>query len=192
MPYFWAGFFSFFSASNFYEPYTQQLYSCPYTFVPIIWYAVFDFQYKKEEFMKNPDHYEYGLLGLGISKFTFLQWILYSFWQSLMIYMICTYPYEENGGSYWLEGSFVYSSVVLLANLKVVSDSQSLDFWIIFWVFFSIFIYQVLDLVFSIIPSTEIAGTFKMKLWTWEFYAGSLFMTIAILSVDVGLNYFIK
>lgn len=52
--------------------------------------------------------------------------------------------------------------------------------------------YQVLDLVFSIIPSTEIAGTFKMKLWTWEFYAGSLFMTIAILSVDVGLNYFIK
>jgi len=43
MPYFWAGFFSNFSASNFYEPYIQQLYSAPFTFVPIIWYAVFDF-----------------------------------------------------------------------------------------------------------------------------------------------------
>lgn len=158
MPYFWAGFYSNFSASNFYEPYTQQLYSCPYTFVPIIWFAVFDFQYKKEEFMKNSDHYELGLLNLGISKFTFVQWLLYSFWQSFMIYLICTYPYEENGGSYWLEGSFVYSSVVILANLKILSDASCIDFWILFWVAFSIGCFMVMELIMNFFPSSEMYG----------------------------------
>jgi hypothetical protein len=77
-----------------------------------------------------------------------------------MIYFICFLPYEENGGNYWIEGSFVYSSIVLLSNLKILSDAQSIDFGIIFWVFFSILMYVICDVIFSAIPELESSGTF--------------------------------
>jgi len=69
-----------------------------------------------------------------------------------MIFLVCSYPYEANGGSYWLEGNFTYSSVVILANLKILSDHYSIDFMAIIWVLFSIGCFFISVFVADIFP----------------------------------------
>jgi len=109
-------------------------------------------------YLKDAGNYELGLLGLCMSNSTFVQWIFYAFWQSLMIVLICTLPYETQGGSYWLEGNFTYSSVVILANMKILSDTTSLDFFAIFWVILSISLFFICVFVADTFPEDELFG----------------------------------
>jgi phospholipid-transporting ATPase len=61
IPQYWFGFFSAFSGQTLYEAFIYQLYNIMFSAVPIIWFAIFDFQFKKETFMENPKLYEIGL-----------------------------------------------------------------------------------------------------------------------------------
>ena len=55
------GFFSAFSGQPLYEPFIYQLYNISMTSFPIMYYALFDFEFEKETFMSNPHHYKIGL-----------------------------------------------------------------------------------------------------------------------------------
>jgi len=48
VPQFFFGFETAFSGASLYEPWLYQLFNIVFTAVPIIWYAIFDFQYTKE------------------------------------------------------------------------------------------------------------------------------------------------
>jgi len=37
------------------------MYNVMFTFLPIIWFAVFDWEYEKEELLKRPKLYKIGL-----------------------------------------------------------------------------------------------------------------------------------
>lgn len=62
-PVFWFGFFSIFSGTAIYENLLYQFFNLFFTSCPICWFAVYDWQYLKEEFLKNPKHYKIGLKG---------------------------------------------------------------------------------------------------------------------------------
>ena len=61
LPQYWFGFYSAFSGQKLYEAVIYQMYNIIFTAIPIIWFAIFDFQYKKEELLKNSKHYKIGL-----------------------------------------------------------------------------------------------------------------------------------
>jgi phospholipid-transporting ATPase len=60
-PMFWYGFYSVFSGVSFYEPFIYQLYNMFFTSNPIIYYALFDYEFQKETFLKDPKLYVIGL-----------------------------------------------------------------------------------------------------------------------------------
>ena len=47
---FWFGIVSAFSGQSIYEQWIYQLYNIVFTAIPIMWYALFDFEFTKEEF----------------------------------------------------------------------------------------------------------------------------------------------
>lgn len=54
---FYFGFYSAFSGQTIYEKYIHQLYNITMTSLPIMWFAVFDFQYEKRAPDDQADHY---------------------------------------------------------------------------------------------------------------------------------------
>lgn len=59
-PIYWAGLFNGFSGLPIYEKYIYAMYNIFFTAIPIFWFAVMDFEYKKETFIENPQLYEIG------------------------------------------------------------------------------------------------------------------------------------
>jgi magnesium-transporting ATPase (P-type) len=61
-----------------------------YTGPPIIWYALFDFQYEKQQFLAkgNAFYYKVGIENKLFNNLIFWKWIFYALLQALMIYII--------------------------------------------------------------------------------------------------------
>lgn len=62
MPQYFFGFNSAFSGQPLYDPFIYQLYNITMTSLPIMWFALFDFQYFKSRLMNNPMLYKIGML----------------------------------------------------------------------------------------------------------------------------------
>lgn len=56
------------------------MYNIAFTAFPIMWFALFDFEKTKEEFMINPSHYSIGIQEKLFSVKIFWKWIIYSSW----------------------------------------------------------------------------------------------------------------
>ncbi len=74
LPQYWYGFFCGFSGQTLFEPVAYQMYNIIFASVPILWYSLYDFEYDKSEFLKNPAHFIVGLRHLLFSNFVFWQW----------------------------------------------------------------------------------------------------------------------
>lgn len=85
LPIFFFGMYSAFSGTSFYDILIVQTYNLVFTGMPICWFAVFDWQYKKEVFLADPSLYKIGLKNKCFSRFIFWRWYLYATWQSFAI-----------------------------------------------------------------------------------------------------------
>jgi len=56
-PIFWIGYFSLYSSTEIYNNFLLQCFNIFFTSLPIIVFALFDFQYEKDELLRNPRHY---------------------------------------------------------------------------------------------------------------------------------------
>lgn len=63
MPQFWFGFFTLFSAQSNYDQWVYQFYNIFFTAIPIVWFAIFDWEFDKEKFKDDPDLYIKGRNG---------------------------------------------------------------------------------------------------------------------------------
>jgi phospholipid-transporting ATPase len=90
---FWFGFNSVFSGQTLYEPFIYQLFNITYTGLPIMWYALFDFQHEKQQFLAkgNAFYYKVGIENKFFGNLIFWKWILYGLVQALMIYIFGFY-----------------------------------------------------------------------------------------------------
>lgn len=158
MPIFWLGFYNGYSSLPLYNSYMYQVYNIVFTCVPIIWFAVFDFEFEKEKFLNFPSHYEIGIQNIWFGKYVFIWWIIYGLWQSLVLFFVSFVSYETNGGSFYLEGNFVYTGVVIVANIKILSDTSNHTFFSFLWILGSIFVYIASDLVAANIPQSDLFG----------------------------------
>ena len=138
-PMFLFGIYSFYSGTSIYDPFLYQLYNVFFTGAPIMWFGMMDFEYEKEEFLKNPKHYSIGLKDQLFNKFVFWRWISYGIWQGALIFFVGFFTMEyinstEVGASDILtEGQFVYLGVVTLANAKILTSTSNFTGWNFFF-----------------------------------------------------------
>jgi len=106
-PLFWYGTYSVYSGVSFYDPYLYQMFNLFFTSNPIIYFALFDYEFKKHEFLRNPKHYSLGLkskyffkyiygyfLDQCFSRWVFWRWIFYAAWQGALVVFFCIYSME--------------------------------------------------------------------------------------------------
>jgi len=98
MPIWVFGFISSFSATAIYDIWLYQLYNVMFTALPIMWFAIFDWEHDKEKFLTQPKLYRIGLDNVFFNKFIFWRWFFYAVWQGmflLAISLICEDTLDE-------------------------------------------------------------------------------------------------
>lgn len=74
------GFVSFFSGTIIYDNYLYNFYNVAFTGLPIIWFAIFDWEYSKKTFLKKPKLYRIGMEDVCFNAFVFWRWFFYAVW----------------------------------------------------------------------------------------------------------------
>lgn len=128
MPQYYFGFNSSFSGQTLYEAVIYQMYNITMTSLPIMYYALFDFQFFKPTFMQNPLLYKIGMNSSCFSMTIFAKWLLLALFHGFIIYCVCMLalintPVVQNDGKdigFWVAGHATYGSAVLIANLVIL------------------------------------------------------------------------
>eukprot|EP00347_Sterkiella_histriomuscorum_P005590 403356030 len=178
-PLFWYGVCSVYSGVTFYDSYLYQLFNLFFTSNPIMYFALFDYEFTKHQFMTDPKHYQLGLKNQCFSRWVFWRWIFYGAWQGALVAFFCIYSMEtinHNNGrtsELMVDGQFVYMGVVTLVNIKILSSANTQDF-------FSIFCLQA--------AFPDIYKLFGIVFTNTLCYVAIFFVGGACILVDNGLN----
>lgn len=185
---FWFGIVSAFSGLTIYEQWLYQLYNVVFTCFPIMWYAVFDYEYTKHELQKNPKYYVF-VTNPTISYYKFGKWLFYALWQSMILCVLAFIPFEEQGGSFWMEGNFVYLGVVMIVNIKILTDTNNHSFVSLFFIIGSIILFLGATVAVNYIIVTDLYGVLPNTLTSIEFYLILILNMLAMAQIDIGVNY---
>jgi magnesium-transporting ATPase (P-type) len=90
-PIWFFGFYSYFSGYVFYDPLLYQAYNVLYTQLPMTWFAIFDWEHKKEVLMANPKLYKIGLEDVYFNGWVFWRWWFYALWQGTVLMTLVFY-----------------------------------------------------------------------------------------------------
>lgn len=115
-----------FSGQVLYEPFIYQMYNICFTSVPIMYYALFDWEFEKEEFMKKCELYKIGLEYSCFNMILFTYWLLYGLAQCVVIFFLGFYfilePGIQSDGKdlgLWVGGHVAYGICIIVANLVI-------------------------------------------------------------------------
>ena len=122
----YGGYFNNWSGQPFYEQLIYIMYNIAFTSLPIMWYALFDYEFVPEVFNEFPKLFRLGMLNSCFSVWKFWGWIAYAFTQGALVVLFCYYlpsatllP-EGYTYSFWAAGHWVYMICLLLANAIVL------------------------------------------------------------------------
>lgn len=147
---FFFGFSSAFSGQPLYEPFIYQMYNIAFTAIPIMYFALFDFEYEKVYipgktvgragkgyYLRDPELYRIGIecSCFGIGKF--LRWVGYGLLNAYMTYIFCFATQLELGQTlvggkdvgFWVCGHVVYGVAVIVANVVIVLQFNNFTGW---------------------------------------------------------------
>ena len=110
-------------------------------------------------------------------------------WQSLVLTFLSFLPFEEQGGSLWLEGNFVYLGIVIIVNINVLTSTNNHTWISLLFQIGSIIITLVVGVILNLFTFSVLFGTSWASLGSIEFYYVLLLMLLAIVMVDIGINY---
>lgn len=175
---FWFGFENAFSGQTLYEPFLYQGYNLVFTAFPIIWFSVYDLQYTKSEFLKNPSLYSIGLNNECFSTIAFFSMIFNAIMNGLVITFLCFFcedgyvvPANAKNADFWFDGTMVYAATVLIVNLAILQKTNAHSAVSIFWFVGSVgsfWGYFYLENLFSLFPQLyEVFIPFSIRYETW-------------------------
>ena len=124
------GWLSLFSGTFFYNSILYACYNVVFTALPIVWFAVFDWEYNKRTLLKSPRLYHIGLENVYFNSYTFWRWIFYAIWQAALILVLSYYIYGEPNDVGKMNcmvstGAFVFGCIVIVVNYKLfIASSQ--------------------------------------------------------------------
>lgn len=132
--------------------------------MPVIWFAVFDWEHTKEVFLDTPKLYAIGMNDVYFNTIAFWRWFFYAVWQGILIVLCVMFTFNfaviESGqqSGLILEGAYVFYAVVVVVNIKILISSFEFTFWMMFWIFGSIILYYLTLLLFSVVKATSLYG----------------------------------
>ena len=124
-----------FSGQRLFEEYLYQLFNVFFTAAPVIIYGIFERDISKQDCLDFPQLYRVGPGRVHAKRRTFVQWLLTGLWHSVCVFFIpylCmtgTRIYNSDGipSDIWLFGIYVYLSIVLVVNLKLLLEAYFLN-----------------------------------------------------------------
>lgn len=203
MPIFFYGTLSVFSGTQIYNNYLYQTYNILYTGMPILWYAVFDWQFPKETLLENPKHYRLGLQNRCFHPVLFWSWYFMATVQGgLLLYLTFWTLDDSNGsqleilsdgnqqskvisGDLTLDGLFIFEAIVFLVNIKIMFQTYKYTFYSFFWQIGSILNFFI---IFTILNYMESGSLYQMmpKLFSFK---NSYFLLFFIVSSYVLVEF---
>ncbi|KAL7270432.1 aminophospholipid translocase [Rhizina undulata] len=151
MTQFWYSFQNAFSGQVIYESWTLSFYNVFFTVLPPLVMGIFD-QFISARLLDHyPQLYQLGQKGVFFKKGSFWAWLINGFYHSLLLYIVSTYFFLNDGpqsdgeiSGHWLWGTALYTAVLatvlgkaaLVANMwtkyTVMAIPGSMLIWMIF------------------------------------------------------------
>lgn len=187
------GWYSMFSGQAIYSNVLYSFYNVCFTALPIIWFAVFDWEYSKEELLNSPSLYRCGLEDVFFDKTTFWRWFFYAVWQGIALLAISfeTMSGANDGadqmGELPVQGNFIFCALVILVNVKVLISSFQQTFWIGFWVIGSIGTFFPIYAAVSYYGNYPNAGAFYHMFTAGQIYSLIAFFMTSFILIDNGV-----
>ncbi len=94
IPVFAFGWISLFSGTPIYNMIFLDFYNLALTAIPIIWFAVFDWEQEKATFLVNPRLYQIGMDDVFFNKAAFWRWFFYAVWQGILIAFLVVFTFD--------------------------------------------------------------------------------------------------
>ena len=159
-------------------------------------FALFDQEKSRVSFLEQPKLYKIGLRSQCFSTPVFWKWIFYGIAQSALVWSVAflTYNYSANTeqgmtGDLWLEGTFAYGAIVILANMTILYASASHNFFSLFLIFGSVSAFFVLFFVFSFVKLSTLDHLFaEIVTYPTTAFNVALFFLFSF-PVDCFLNF---
>mmetsp|Transcript_40657 Transcript_40657/g.53331 ORF Transcript_40657/g.53331 Transcript_40657/m.53331 type:complete len:254 (-) Transcript_40657:412-1173(-) len=196
MPQYWFGFASAFSGQVLYEPLIYQGYNIVFTAIPIMWFAVFDEEFKKGTLHNEPKHYWIGLSNHYFSFKLLTTTVLKGIANGLLIYLFIFESLNGNqvagdgtNGSLWQSSAVLYAIVVINANLWVLQRTNSHTWVSTFWIVASILSYFFFWWFESLFPwSSYMYGTFGQTMGVGKVYLVIMLNVWQFIGTDMILS----
>eukprot|EP01083_Nonionella_stella_P154256 496795_1 len=155
----WFSFYCGFSGTLFYDQFSGSLYNLFFTALPVLLGAVFDRPYSKEIAKLCPELYENGprnaSFNLKIFGIYCAEGVLHSiivFWTAIQF--IDSQSKGSNGQivGFWTTNTTMFTSIVLIATLKMMLETRTWTNWSIIAFALSLFLWFLWLLVYAALP----------------------------------------
>lgn len=133
---------SAFSGQIMYERVLTQVFNVIFTSWPIIFFATWDTEFKRETLLGHPSLYKDGIAGKYFNNGIFLSWLLYTLAESIFMMIIifgalwtsvATFGNMGQRADIWMEGWLVYVCTVLIVSMRLLMDSHVINWLILFF-----------------------------------------------------------
>jgi magnesium-transporting ATPase (P-type) len=148
--------------------------------------------------MNKAKLYKIGIKDQCFSTWLFWKWIIYGFAQSALVFYVSfitfnTSPSTETGlyGDLWIEGTFCYGAIVILANMTILYGSFSHTIYSLFFIFTSVGAYFLIIFLFSLIGVSTLDHEFN-EIFTYPTYLFNLFLFFFLTFPVDSFLYFLQ
>jgi magnesium-transporting ATPase (P-type) len=157
---------------------------------------LFDFQYEKEELLRNPKHYKVGLNNELFGKRVFTKWYASGFFYGTILFFLGFFGMR--GALYrgahvdneLINGQLVYFTVVIIANMKIFLSSHNLNGLTWFVCHASTLLFVLLFWAFNLIRSSDIYDQFQHVFRNAPAYFIIVLVLVGIASLDESIQMF--
>jgi magnesium-transporting ATPase (P-type) len=194
VPIWYFGFYSSMSQTPIYNALLYNFYNLCFTALPIVWFAVYDWEHSKEALLANPKLYKIGLNDVYFNKWVFWRWFATAVAQGIAILIITfdtletDYGQDAGTGGIWLDGTAVFTTMVFLANLKVILRSYEWTFWMFFFGIGSTLFYIGFFWMLSEFDTNNLFGIFQKTWSSLNVWLLLLFFLCAFSIVEWGIT----
>lgn len=103
--------------------------------------------------------------------------------------ILAFYPFEQQGGTFWMEGNFVYLGVVMIVNIKILVDTNNHSIFSMAFSILSIILFLVGTIGVNFLIYSDLFGALGNTLNSKEFFLILILYMLAIVQIDIGVNY---